>query len=292
MIIVKIIGGLGNQMFQYALGRSLSIRNKDILKLDLSAFDNQKAVTEKYLIRKSELENFNTLHERATPEEIERLKNPYGKLSKYWRAFCVRVLKQSTISFKKKFLRKKGGIYLDGYFQSERYFMDHRDILIKEFSNRNCFSPASKEIYENILRDVDSLSLHIRRGDNAYNKSSMKVFGMPANSYYTEAIERVIRETKKSLHNLYIFSDDIDWVRKNIKISLPTTYVSRDGMEAWEELLMMSRCKNNIISNSTFSWWAAWLNQNDRKVVIAPKHWANVSKRHFKKIIPSGWIRI
>lgn len=290
MIITKIGGGLGNQMFQYALGRVLSIRNNDVLKLDITAFSH---ISEnKYSVRHFELDHFSIAGDIATEEEISRIKYPLKTISRYLRGVRARLFKDTNIRFDPKVLERKGDIYLDGYWQSEQYFMDHAEIIRKDFTPSNPLSPQALSVLTGIRNQETAVSLHIRRGDNAYNADSMKKFGMPATDYYINATKVITESIGTQEIHLYIFSDDIEWVRENLTLPYTHTYVSQTGIADWEEILLMSTCTHHIIANSTFSWWGAWLNPNPEKVIIAPLHWANVSHKEFSDIIPSSWIRI
>ncbi len=152
-------------------------------------------------------------------------------------------------------------------------------------------SASAQALAHELVSAALPVSLHIRRGDNAYNADSMKKFGMPSIAYYETGPSLIAQKLGREDLHVYIFSDDIDWVREHLHLHFPVTYVSQEGIADWEEVVLMSRCAHHVIANSTFSWWGAWLNPSPDKVVVAPLHWANVAPREFTDVIPSSWIR-
>jgi hypothetical protein len=292
MIIMKIKAGLGNQMFQYATGRALALRNNDTLKLDLTDWILQKETYRQY-----ELSNFNIVENVASNDEITAIKYNYGKLVTKVISKIKRMMQIDHISFEPAIAKKKGNVYLDGYWQSEKYFLDFADQIREDFTLRKSITEDTTRLQKTIQADDMSISLHIRRGDNAHNPSSMKTFGCPGIDYYQAAIQTLIEKLQGnkndlSKFNLYVFSDEIDWVKDNLHTSIPMTFVSGSNITACEEIMLMSTCRHNVISNSTFSWWGAWLNPNKDKVVVAPKQWALIKLHNYKDTIPEDWIRV
>lgn len=287
MIICKISGGLGNQLFQYALGRVISIRSKQPLKLDISAFEHLSR--NKYSVRHFELRHFNISAEIATQEEVARYKYPFGVLSRISRGLQARIWRHRNIGFRPSILKRKD-CYLEGYWQSEKYFIDYGDLIREDLTPRVPFGKQAQEIENRIIAAGCPVSLHIRRGDNAYNSDSMKKFGTPPTSYYLEGPKRVADMASDDIQ-VFVFSDDIAWARDNVKLEYETIYVSGDGIADWEEIMLMARCDHHVIANSTFSWWGAWLNPSPNKIVIAPHRWANFAEREFQDLIPDTWIR-
>ncbi|MEY4440678.1 MAG: hypothetical protein RLY49_304 [Candidatus Parcubacteria bacterium] len=285
MIITKLKGGLGNQLFQYAFGRYLAEKNKDILKLDIIGLQQNSKDTLRFYL----LDKFNITSEIADYNEISPIKNPFGFLSKAFRFLKTKLLRKFYIRFEKHLLKLKGNIYLDGYFQSELYFKEIEPIIKKEFTLKNPLSQLTQKIEEQIRNASASVSIHIRRGDYVTDPSAAKTHGTCNLNYYAQAISKV----SSSIVNptFFIFSDDIEWVKENLKVK-SATYVSNPNLTEYEELILMSKCKHNIIANSTFSWWAAWLNSNPSKIVIAPKQWRKDIDSDKLQILPKTWIQI
>lgn len=248
-------------MFQYAMGRRLAEVHHSPLRLDLSYYNLPDS-------RRYALYHFRITAETAIPADLKKLHIPTGgrvRILKKIKLFGEAYIQERTLNmFDPSMYRLPDNIYLDGYWQSEKYFRDISDILRSEFQLKNPLSKQSKRI-ENEMRGVDSVSVHVRRGD--YIKHG---FDLMEPDYYVEGISQLALRTNKP--HFFFFSDDLDWVRKNIRIDCPTTYVGHNGngMEH-EDLHLMSICKHHIIANSTFSWWGAWLGENPKKIIIAPK---------------------
>jgi Glycosyl transferase family 11 len=283
MIIVRLNGGLGNQMFQYALGRKMSIKNGDVLKFDLSVYTPGNK-------RTYELGGFNIVGMIASPDEIKRIKLPHGLISEIIIWFKKHVLRIFNIEFRAIILDKKGDMYLDGFWQSEKYFLDIRNILLKDFTLKNSLKDSSVMVLEKIKNTSNSVSLHVRRGDYIKEKTTNAYWGTCNPDYYNQAM--TVLKNKIGLFTLFVFSDDIGWVKKNMQFNFPTIFVSGYNITNYEELALMASCEHNIIANSSFSWWGAWLNQNPQKIVIAPKQWQIKAKSRAKDIVPNSWIKI
>lgn len=275
MITIKLQGGLGNQMFQYAFGRKAADDFKTDLKLDLSWFGHEAHVDTP---RQYRLNNFNI---RAT-EIILKEKNIAGLI---FDRIARKIRNEFNLGTK-----IKDGAVLGGWWQSEKYFRDIGNEIKKDFTLKNPLGKAAAELMRKISNDKDSISIHMRRGDYVENEETKKYHGALPASYYDKAIG-IIRDRIKS-PSFFIFSDDIEWVKKNLFTSFPTEYVSGSSVEDYEELILMSHCKNNIIANSSFSWWGAWLNDNPGKIVIAPEKWSNNPPRTYRDVVPDSWMKI
>lgn len=287
MIIANLKGGIGNQLFQYALGRHLSIKNKAELKLDISGLDRAEKVGNIY--RTFDLYSFNITAPIANEDEIKKLKYPYGRLSKIWRTFSFKVLRKHNLLFDPKILTLPDNTYLDGYWQSPKFFENIREVLIKDLTLANPPSPAA-ETYHTKIQNTNSVSLHVRRGDYIKNPVVLKEFGICSNDYYTKAVKHILNSVNDPV--FFVFSDDVDWVKENISLPDSTVYVQDPNLSAVEELILMSKCKHNIIANSSFSWWGAWLSSNNTsRVVIAPTPWFDHTP-YDKDLIPKSWIQI
>lgn len=280
MIISQLAGGLGNQMFQYALGRSLALRNNDMLKLDVSNY------TSNNVSRTYKLDHFQIKAEIASPAEIKRLQPHPLLISRLIRAFKFRILKIENVSFKPKLLQRKGDIYLEGYWQSEKYFTDIAETIRQDFSLKAKMVGAAEDLDQEIGKTAHPVSLHVRRGDYVANP----LFNTCSPAYYQTAL-RLIND-RVADPRFFIFSDDIAWVREHLKLPTSAYFVSDPTIDDYEELALMSRCHHHIIANSSFSWWGAWLNPRPDKIVVAPKLWFSVSPKMYKDIVPTSWIKI
>ncbi len=281
MIKVLLMGGLGNQMFQYAIGRSLAITNRDRLVLDTSWFDGAGNL-EKYNplytfrlpvfdIRNFKIDNISFLYlfsyVIAGYKVVCETKEMSGR-------FCPEIYSLRSIN---------KDIYLEGYWQNENYFKGIQNIIRKEFVPK-------KEISEKI-DNQKSVSLHIRRGDYVKDENTKKIFAVLGLDYYKNAIDLIAKKIGNP--EIFVFSDDIPWVKENLKIDLPVRFV--ENKEDYEDMWLMSRCQHHIIANSSFSWWGAWLGNNPDKIVIAPKQWfakEEMEKRKGFDIVPENWIKI
>ena len=284
MIIIKLNGGLGNQLFQYSLGRKLSIKNSDVFKLDLSDFtkDNPRSYS---------LGEFNIIENFASDEDINKIKKSgvwklINKLKPYYKRT---IIKYKGYDFDPNILKLSGNFYLDGYWQSEKYFQNIENMIRKEITLKKSLSSKYTELIDKI-KNSDSVSVHIRRGDYLSDKIS-KIYAMCPIEYYYKAIEKITGHYPNP--HFFIFSDDINWVKQNLNIPYPKIFVSGENeIKNYEELILMSLCKHNIIANSSFSWWGAWLNKNTDKIVISPDKWFNDKIGNAKDLIPKNWIKL
>lgn len=287
MIITALKGGLGNQMFQYALGRTLSLKNDDVLKLDTTGLSRANEIGDIY--RPFALNAFNIEASIATPEESVRLKYPKGSLSKVWRKFEFKVLRKQHVGFEPDMLKKRGDLYLDGYWQSPKYFESIRSTLLQDFTLRTPMS-NSAESMANRMKATTSVSVHIRRGDYVANPKVAAAYGPCTETYYKNAVAEVIKHVASP--TWFIFSDDIDWVKDNLNFPGTVIYVSGEAANDQEELLLMASCTHNVIANSSFSWWGAWLNQNPEKIVVTPSPWFYTRPQDHADLLPSSWTQI
>jgi len=283
MIIIKLEGGLGNQMFQYALGRNLSLTHKVPFKIDSSYLqkDNQSG-------RSLRIDNFKTALEEATPAEIYTCRSSLQKfLDRLRSASKKKGVIEKEIRFYPKNLKRNDG-YFAGHWNDENYFKSSEDAIQKDFELKKPLGVAARKIADLIAAEPEPVSVHIRRGDYVSIQKVAVVHRELPISYYVEAMKK-ITEQKSNAH-FFISSDDIGWAKENFPKDYPATFVSSPEIPDYEELILMSRCKHNIIANSTFSWWGAWLNQNPEKIVIAPKQWFNDPNRGTGGLIPSSWL--
>jgi hypothetical protein len=292
MIIVKLIGGLGNQFFQYALGRNLAIKNNTELKLDISGFED-------YKLHKYGLHHFNITENIATKEDIQKFKPAKrqflsglsGKISKHLLPWYKQkwIIEQNFV-YNSDIFKIGRDVYLDGYWQSEKYFFDISEIIRNEFTVKNDPSGLNQDMLKIIL-DTHSVSLHIRRGDYFSNPKTKEIHGVLGLEYYRKSLNLIGEKVKDP--QIFVFSDDIPWTRDNLKTDLPLHFIDHNGVENnYEDLRLMSNCKYHIIANSSFSWWGAWLGTNADKITIAPSRWMNDPSWDIRNIIPENWIKI
>jgi Glycosyl transferase family 11 len=294
MIIVKLMGGLGNQMFQYALGRAISIRVGAELKVDISSFCNGSFITK----REYMLDAFNVEVMFATNREVKRLKHvsrsQITKITQFIHGnYPIRshtyIKEKNVFVFDPDVFNTKEG-YFDGYWQNEKYFMDAQDVLRKEFTLKNPLTGKNKEIAERISRS-NSVSIHIRRGDYATDPTTRDFHGICRPDYYTACLDYFARRIKQP--HFFVFSDEPEWVREKFKISFPCTVIDHNTPErCHEDLRLMALCRHHIIANSSFSWWGAWLDSRPDKVVLGPQRWLNVDSLDTSDLLPREWIRI
>lgn len=264
--IIKLCGGLGNQMFQYALGVSLAHRGNRVL-YDTSWYGNKK--DKRVAVRALELKHFKLDLPVASASEIRRVSNIYWgrlKMPKFIRPLFSHIFveKQKDNYIKNAdFEKMQGDSLFAGIFAHQGYFDSYRDDILKAFSLKISLSPANQKMLKKI-KSCEAVSIHIRRGDY------VKLGWVQDMSYYEKAIKQ-IKEKVKNPH-FFIFSDDLAWVRENLKLTEAHTFVDiNDGNTGYFDLELMKNCKHNIIANSTFSWWASYLNENPDKIVITPK---------------------
>ena len=291
MIIARLIGGLGNQMFQYAVGRRLSHVLCAELKLDISEFNN-------CTFRRYTLGAFNILENFAEQREVDRiryhknriLKHLFRYLSRHSNTYTKSYIQESHFHFDPNILTLPDNVYIDGFWQSEKYFADIAHIISEEFTLKNEQIGKDKELAAQI-NSTESISIHIRRQDYIRDPNTIRFHGHCHLEYYLNAIETLTKAIKRP--HFFIFSDEPEWTQLNFKIKYPTTYISHNGSDRdFEDLRLMSQCSHHIIANSTFSWWAAWLNKNPDKMVFAPQKWFNTSRLDTKDLLPDKWVRI
>jgi hypothetical protein len=185
--------------------------------------------------------------------------------------------------------------FLCGYWQSEKYFKDIEDIIRRELSLKETLTEKSEAFARRISTAKNTVSLHIRRGDYVTDVKTNNYLGLCSLEYYRECISILVN--KFGSLNVFVFSDDTSWAKENLSYATPTPvnfyFVDHNGIEyAYEDMYLMSICEHNIIANSSFSWWGAWLNMNKNKIVFAPKNWINDESFTALDIIPDNWYRI
>jgi hypothetical protein len=287
------MGGLGNQLFQYAMGRAVAHRRRTVLKLDIEQLEQDS-------LRSYTLHHLNTVAEVALECERTRVT---GETLRGWRkSLFVRLqrrlpyFRRTTIYEKQKFVYDPNlkkvpcNVYLSGYWQNQRYFRSIQNLLRQELTLKRPPSVPSQALLQQI-RSIEAVSLHVRRGDYVSNPKTYQNHGLSSLAYYAQAVNMIAHHTQSP--HFFIFSDDIDWVRQNMMLDFPTTYVTHNGTERdYEDFCLMSQCKHHIIANSSFSWWAAWLHDDGQKVIIAPERWFRVDKFDTSDLLPAHWYKL
>jgi hypothetical protein len=300
MVTVYLIGGIGNQLFQYAAGFSLSQKLNVSLKLDKSYYKEQHyegdKLTEFYHIPyyANILENtFEISAQEATEDEINPFRHSIPKkmierLKPYYRR---KIFREQGFFYDSNFFTAGKNVLLKGNWQSEKYFNHVAGLLKKEFSFKKRIKETNILLSEQ-TNASQSVGVHIRRRDYVNHPVTSWFLGALDINYYKTAIQ-YMKSNLPGPHYFYFFSDDMEWVKENFtfvqnKIFIDQTHKLSDT----DELYLMSQCRHNIIANSSFSWWGAWLNNNPDKIVIAPKKWFNKGPNDTQDLIPNGWIKI
>lgn len=294
MLIVKLKGGLGNQLFQYAFGRALSLRNEQSLILDITHFD---AVRSGETPRDYRLHHYAISAKTEVPQAARKLlrmakKNKLMKSSLVRSLFEIRSITEKGFEYRDiEPARASRGIwYYDGYWQAPRYFEEIRQTLLQELTPVVAAEDKNAETL-GWIKNSSAVSLHVRRGDYVANPAANAFHGLCGLDYYRAAMDHM--EKLIASPTYYVFSDDIGWARENIRTRYPTVFVEHnDDRAAHEDLRLMSQCHHHIIANSSFSWWGAWLSPNPDKKVIAPKRWFLDDSMNCTDLIPSSWIRM
>ena len=270
-------------MFQYALGRRLSVDHNTNLELDITAFRHDPLRSYRLysyqLCKHSVREDISS--SPITPSWFQRVRNRFLRSN-------LRYV-EPHFYYDENVLRLKN-CFLDGYWQSEKYFSSIRSILLKEFTPRYSLRQDALSVVS-LIAGCEAVSVHVRRGDYVNNPSAYAFHGLVDVEWYASAIRYI--ESRVSDPQFFFFSDDIAWVRERFPKRSDFHFVdaSPDGLEH-EDIFMMSSCKHQIIANSSFSWWAAWLNNNDQKIVIAPQRWFQKGGPNTRDLLPDSWVRL
>jgi hypothetical protein len=278
-IRIKLTGGLGNQMFQFAAGYAVARRNNVELSLDLRRF-NRRPLHNGFELQKV-FDIFSKVDFLNKPLNYKfiNFKEVLNKIDKTFHSF-----EEPHFHYTPKILGIPKHSILNGYWQSELYFKDYTHEIKKIFSFKKLDKKNS--LVANDINQNNSISIHVRRGDYLLKENNNHYVDLM--KYYLKAIE----ESSKFFNNpkYFIFTDDTLWVTKNLILNYPYTIVDvNNGVNSFFDMYLMSICKSNIISNSSFSWWGAWLNNKKDKIVFAPKHWFNDNSICTSDLTPSSW---
>jgi hypothetical protein len=286
-VVARIVGGLGNQMFQYACAKAVASRSGAKLYLDVSAFSRYKQhryglgdfqVSVPFAPYRVQTGGLAFSAMRRVGIDARHLLSAQG---------FHYLAENPDLSFHESLLTEQRSVYLDGYWQSERYFREFSNDIRNDFfpSDAHCFSKGQCD------DDLPRVSLHVRRGDYLSNPHAYSVHGVLDLDYYRAAVS-ILSERIGSKFRVVAFSDDIEWVKDNLTLTQPMDFVSGSKEVPHADLQMMASCDHHIIANSSFSWWGGWLNPSKEKQVIAPKRWFASSQYVYDQICPAEWIRI
>lgn len=296
MIIFHISGGLGNQFFQYAFGRTLSLRHNVPLYLDFESYD-------KDINRLPKLDYFNTHYQELDINKKHEYTKFYHSLHPYlkkhyrkdtfvqYKSFFTDKIE---LGYRKNLINACNG-YFVGYWGNEKYFIENTMLIKNEFTLKDKFKTNEFKVLQEEAKTTHSVAMHIRRGDYIQNEKSSKIFNSLTLDYYQNAIEHMSGKVKDI--KLLIFSDDIGWVKSNLSFVAEIDHIFIDhqlNSKDYLEFSLMCQCKHFIMANSTFSWWAAWLGAKSDSIVIAPYNWYSdpSHQNNFlsNNFIPKSWI--
>lgn len=285
-VIVGLTGGLGNQLFQYAAGRALSLRLDCHLQIEHSRF-----LEDRYY----ELDNFNipdTIRAFADKQWLPRsfvsIVNRLAKksLKKYK---GLPVYREPFFGYDPLFEDISAPVFLDGYFQSEKYFKACEKEIRQDLALPDAYPVKCLPILDRIKK-YDAIAIHVRRGDYVSVKENSKIYYSQPIEYYQNAI--TLLSTKVRNPRCFIFSDDLGWVKDNFLLDVPWELVDiNSSKEVYWDLILMRQCKHFIIANSSLSWWGAWLGNDHHKIVIAPKNWFKSGDKNTDDLIPINWVK-
>lgn len=293
-VCVEIVGGLANQMFQYATGRSLALHLSCPLKLDLSTFQT-------YADWPYQLDIFDIDAEVVSQEELRQFVRKKTKLEWQVERYILRrrdaarwegVFDERGFGFDPELYAQTPPIFLRGYWQSPKYFAHQREELLRIFTPKTPLSPNARETMRQIAGGT-AVSIHVRRGDYVRRADVAQVHGTCSLDYYRRAVGLIRRLYADA--RFYVFSDDPQYVRDSFDFCPNYSLVGGNDDKPHEDMLLMSRCRHHIIANSSFSWWGAWLNRQPDKTVIAPRRWFSDEKLHRTftyDLYPEEWITL
>lgn len=293
-LVVRLTGGLGNQMFQYACGRAIADRYAMDLRLDASQFGRDR-------LRPYSLGALCITAAKATRREMacfyapwpaRVLRRAFGYTSRHpGMQPSGQIIAEQGLGFQAVDVDPTRPVLLTGYWQSEKYFAHLRDALLIELAPRQPAAGRNAELLARI-HEEESICVHVRRGDYVSHAKTSAAHGTCDARYYETALERLLQAGRRP--SVFVFSDDPTWTRRHIvPPGVPCTYVDHNGPgQPWEDLRLMAAGRRFVIANSTFSWWGAWLSNRKDKTVIAPAVWFRDASRDGDGIVPDGWMRM
>jgi hypothetical protein len=298
MICIQLNGGLGNQMFQYAFGKACAIKNQTDIILDISRLERSHT-SPNNTTRSLEIHIFNSEITIASVKDLKKHKPIMYKIANviaintgYGGIQTSKYFIENKFYFNKKISLISTNCFISGYWQSYLYFNKIKTFIDDEYKFPELINIQNRSIMKEI-KTVNSISLHIRRTDYINNNNNTEGHIVCSVDYYLKAVAVLSNKVVEPV--FFIFSDDINWAKKNIHLKYPCKFISNNtGKSSYIDMQLMSNCKHNIISNSSFSWWGAWLNKNPEKIVVAPKYWYTDENRNAKisDLIPRMWFMV
>jgi hypothetical protein len=279
-IIVKYNGGLGNQIFQWAAGTTLAKMLDTDLRFDMSFFKKRYA-------RPYQMDIFENIELQPSNDIRTGLYWSLRKVKNFKSFLGLNIYHEKMSCFDEDFKKIQDNIFVEGFFQSERYFDPQLVLDLLKFKNPP--QGLNHELSQ-AMQAENSVSLHVRRGDYVKKAHNKKVFNELTSEHFKKACEIIFEKVPNP--RFYVFSDDPTWTKENIPMENAVYISHNEGAHSWEDLRLMSLCKHNIIANSSFSWWGAYLNKNPEKVVIAPKVWFLDPAFTNENICPPAWLRL
>lgn len=290
MICIRLMGGLGNQMFQYSIGLSLAKKLDTHFVVDDSILKSNMSINQNSVKRYFDLDIFTldtSLYHGVKTIEPSKIKRNLNKLLPL--SFKSYIVEASYDFNPNLFLLRNNNLTLEGYWQSYKYFSCYSNEIRESFTLRNSFINFNDPLFDEI-DNSESVCINVRRADFATNS----YHGVLDKNYYKQAIE-LLNLNKVIDFKYFIFSDDIDWCKENFDFLPFKIFVdhSHKGDRFSNYFALMRSCKYFVIPNSSFAWWAAWLSIYPNKLVICPKIWfLGNPKNNTEDLIPDEWIRI
>ncbi len=278
MRLIKMTGGLGNQMFIYALYLSMKEQGLNA-RIDLSDMQHYHVHNGYEMHRVFALPHTEFCTNQALKKVLEFL-------------FFKTILERKQHGRLEPYFGKQRWplVYYKGFYQNERYFKAHAAVVRQAFQfDLSQANAASLALLKAIDADEQAVSLHVRRGDYLHPKHFKNTGSVCTTAYYERAISEMLRRHPEA--HFYVFSDGLDWVKENL--SLPSTAVfvgCNHAADSWQDMMLMSHCRHHIICNSTFSWWGAWLNPRPNKLVLCPTRW--FANEPSSRYVPDSWEKI
>lgn len=283
-VYVQLLGGLGNQLFQYAMGRTLADQRGVDLVLD------HRMVVEKGFISGLAIELFNIRADYINDDTASKYSKWKWKLSRGLRRRIRPLLgfyHETEFTYDNQVAEQKPTTVLSGFWQSYKYIKVSQQLL----SDLTLKSPYTEhqQTFVDQMASANSVAMHVRRGDYIRDPKTLAKHGVCSGDYYRQAVAEIERRVKNPVY--FVFSDDPDWVRENVHLE-NVVFVSDEGFDQEIDLTLISKCKHQIIANSSFSWWGAFLNSNPEKVVVVPSPWFELDSLPDTNMSPENWIRV
>lgn len=283
MVAVQMSGGLGNQMFEYALYLKLKSMGKEVKMDDFTCYGPRE--------RTKQLQVFGVSYDRLTQKEYEELTDscmlPWHRIRRKLTGRKDLSYRESGCNFDPEVLRRDHTLLL-GYFQTEKYFQDIEEQVREAFQFRNFTPSRSVREYERRMEECEAVSLHVRRGDYLKPENQALFGGICDEAYYERAVSRMRSALPGA--KFFVFSNDPSWIKEHYMGPDFVIVEGNDEDMGYADLYLMSKCRHHILANSSFSWWGAWLDGNPDKIVIAPDRWFN--GRDFHDIYTRDMIRV